>query len=642
MTLADFQSSSSECALNVVSVSMLEYGTVDFSAALSQAKQAQTRLFAILLDEPVMAGQLLEQGYNLGLFRQGTEILGTEAITTPQTWKAIVNKQNVVNIMKGFIGVRYSPGFGMMSTKAGSMAFTPGSKYYPHNNRGNREVGHEYLIYQFNEALYASTVNGSELAQAKDSEGRIAMNIASHTCQRIIKESTYFCKRYEITTLESPVHLSRTCVVHLALDHRHAGEKVALKLMKNFDQYNREVTVRKEACLSNDFTINILRTHDINADNRYEEEIKRRGLDEYLYCIVMPCADRDLNRIITNEHIAGKDWGQIKSIAIEIAKALQHMHNNGVIHGDVKSKNIMRIGHRVKFIDFDASVRIGKDFVGAKYSSAFVPPEMIFFRERTLRKGPGKAGDASPQQYQDKRVSEWKQYSGRYFEDHDNICVKAYDIDPATGEIMDKDKLPFELNIAHYSYDTWAFGVVLFELCAGISLFLANSEDNILYENMLDLYAFTDKYKKKRMAEIVNIEARNLVAQMLTRNPLKRPQMSQVLAHPFLSGKKATRLFGEVAEFDVFLSYRKQSDENHAQLMYTKLTDAGLKVWWDKKSLMPGDIVMNGGKELYTDYFLTDCHPKCTNHVIVESVENALQDQLNRLCFGTPLIENPT
>ena len=979
MTLADFQSSSSECALNVVSVSMLEYGTVDFSAALGQAKQAQTRLFALLLDEPTMAGQLLEQGYNLGLFRLGTEILGTEDITTPLTWKAIVNKRNVVNIMKGFIGLRYSPGLGMMSTPqgqnfikrfidqtstqytnadgsiscdanslddsgqfflysqrnmqktycsglnfshfnstganiypyaahvydavyaiayavqhhladfnktttqpsdvysyflkgtnfngaSGSMAFTPGSKYYPYNNRGNREVGHKYLIYQFNEALYASTVNGSgafgvigvfdprnvsrpcrpgstlqsgevcnkvvyntfdgsppvnndiyvslawstqmcsfvfagilftlaavfasltyrfstfkvihanqremiyfvllgamlcsvrimliglnvtdtmcisklwighiafcilygvlfrqvwseflelyggffsqvarrdakvfsskyssiraslrsnqnasdqsltnsfkkggkvvlkgswsmlnnlltyffvffvaylalatyfgaprssfftqyfnletaheyictselpitesilyaieglllfvgvviciflrpyldhlveskanmiaiiisistlfvvsiavfgldsaglftenvdelilstgaffavsvvilllcsppfylilsikydrlmiheilmnndsteqqlldfiqknkcllykrdrygqnafqvaleynvsdeillelihyflpldpvsrnpipeedhgyawiylvqkdrnadivekilykhasicmELAKATDSEGRSAMNIASHTCQRIIKESTYFCKRYEVTTLESPVHLSRTCVVHLALDHRHSGEKVALKLMKNFDQYNREVTVRKEARLSNDFTINILRTHDINSDDRYMEEIRRRGWDEYLYCIVMPCADRDLNRIITNEHIAGKEWGQIKSITIEIAKALQHMHNSGVIHGDVKSKNIMRIGHRVKFIDFDASVRIGKDFVGAKYSSAFVPPEMIFFRERTMRRGPGKPGDASPQQYQGKLV----------------------------------------------------------------------------------------------------------------------------------------------------------------------------------------------------------------------------------------------
>ena len=58
--------------------------------------------------------------------------------------------------------------------------------------------------------------------------------------------------------------------------------------------------------------------------------------------------------------------------------------------------------------------------------------------------------------------------------------------------------------------------------------------------------------------------------------------------------------------------------------------------------LLVGDIVTDGDKESYSDYFLTDCHPKCTNHVIVDSVENALQDQLNRLCFGTPLIENPT
>ena len=117
--------------------------------------------------------------------------------------------------------------------------------------------------------------------------------------------------------------------------------------------------------------------------------------------------------------------------------------------------------------------------------------------------------------FSDKKVSEWKQYSGRYFEDHDNICVKAYDTDPATGQIVKLDNLPYELNIAHDSYDTWAFGVVLFELCAGIPLFLANSEDNILYEAMLDLYAFTDKYKKKRMSEIQNLEARNLVAQVM-------------------------------------------------------------------------------------------------------------------------------
>ena len=41
-------------------------------------------------------------------------------------------------------------------------------------------------------------------------------------------------------------------------------------------------------------------------------------------------------------------------------------------------------------------------------------------------------------------------------------------------------------------------------------------------------------------------------------------------------------------EFDVFISYRVQSDLDHAEIIYDKLTAAGLRVWWDKKSLAPG------------------------------------------------------
>lgn len=186
-------------------------------------------------------------------------------------------------------------------------------------------------------------------------------------------------------------------------------------------------------------------------------------------------------------------------------------------------------------------------------------------------------------------------HSDKYFQDPSHICVKSYERDPETGAVINKDTLPYELIIAHPSYDVWAFGVVLFELCAGLPLFLANSEGNILYENMLDLYAFTDKYKKKRLGEIQNLEARNLVSQMLMKDPHKRPHMSQVLAHPFLSGKKASRMQGDAAEFDVFLSYRVQSDLNHASIIYKKLTDAGLKVWWDKKNLMPGVPWQVGG-----------------------------------------------
>jgi len=562
---------------------------------------------------------------------------------------------------------------------------------------------------------YANICN--ELSNAHDNEGRLAVNVASQNCHKIILESTYFCKRYEITTLEAPIHISRTCVLHLAIDHKGQGEKVALKMMKHVDQYSREVLVRKEANLSNDFTVGILRSLDAMNSQMYRDEINRRGFTEYPYCIIMPAAERDLNRIITNEHIAAKDWSQIKSISIEIALALQHLHTNGVIHGDIKSKNIVRIGHRVKLIDFDASISIGKGYAGAKYSSAFVPPEMIYFVDKNNSALFSQASQGRLTSVDSKIVNEWKQYSGKYFDSNEHIGVKTYEIDPISGNIVGADKLPYGLIVAHESYDTWAFGVVLFELCSGIPLFLANSEDNIFYESMLDLYAFTDKYKKKRMAEIQNMEARNLVSQMLTKDPMKRPRMAQVLDHPFLSGKKAARMLGEVAEFDVFISYRVQSDVKHAEILYDKLTEAGLKVWWDKKSLLPGvpwqegfcdgmvkslvfipllsrdainnssaekqnfallsrsshcdnvllehrlalELVERGilaniypvligdlvedpsdGSSSYTDYFTTGCHPMLTNAVIVDSVESTLQEQLNRLCFGTPLLEGQT
>ena len=65
--------------------------------------------------------------------------------------------------------------------------------------------------------------------------------------------------------------------------------------------------------------------------------------------------------------------------------------------------------------------------------------------------------------------------------------------------------------------------------------------------------------------------------------------MSQVMAHPFVSGQKAARLVGEDAEFDVFLSYRVASDSENVERVYDALTAAGLKVWWDKKCLKPGE-----------------------------------------------------
>ena len=58
--------------------------------------------------------------------------------------------------------------------------------------------------------------------------------------------------------------------------------------------------------------------------------------------------------------------------------------------------------------------------------------------------------------------------------------------------------------------------------------------------------------------------------------------------------------------------------------------------------VLVGDLVKDVDEERYTDYFTTGCHPTCTNNMVVDSVENALQEHLNRLCFGTPLLDNMT
>ena len=119
-------------------------------------------------------------------------------------------------------------------------------------------------------------------------------------------------------------------------------------------------------------------------------------------------------------------------------------------------------------------------------------------------------------------------------------------------------------------------------------MFLANNEGNLDQKHLQHLYDWTDAYKMERLQKVKDPYARNLVSRLLMKDPSKRPDTSHALAHPFLSGKRAARMIGEEAEYDVFLSYRENNNFHHCKLMYEMLTEKGLKVWWDKKCLQPG------------------------------------------------------
>jgi hypothetical protein len=102
----------------------------------------------------------------------------------------------------------------------------------------------------------------SVLVESPDDLGRKAINVATESHRLQLLRSTYFFHRYEILTKGSPVHETATCVVHLATDHDHCNNKVALKFMRNKDQYLQEKRVREEASRDPRFIIEIADTHD--------------------------------------------------------------------------------------------------------------------------------------------------------------------------------------------------------------------------------------------------------------------------------------------------------------------------------------------------------------------------------------------
>jgi len=96
------------------------------------------------------------------------------------------------------------------------------------------------------------------------------------------------------------------------------------------------------------------------------------------------------------------------------------------------------------------------------------------------------------------------------------------------------------------------------------------------------------------LAIVTNKHARNLLSLLLCKNPVQRLSVKYVLSHPFLTGKNPSRLQGEPAKFDIFLSYRVNSDSDHVTMFYNALTALGLSVWLDKECLLPGQLWEEG------------------------------------------------
>ena len=170
----------------------------------------------------------------------------------------------------------------------------------------------------------------------------------------------------------------------------------------------------------------------------------------------------------------------------------------------------MLVGTSIKLIDLDASASVSKrELVGTKYSSGYIAPEMLVLDVdgvATVR------------------------------EDRDLICA-----DPSQG--------------------MWALGCILYYLSSAQSLFHVNTDDNLgSPEDHETLVKWDMRTKEKKLSLIHEHMAKNLVSLLLNKDPTKRPDAAHVLSHPFLTGQRVSRLQGDKADWDIFLSYRVASE----------------------------------------------------------------------------------
>jgi serine/threonine protein kinase len=404
------------------------------------------------------------------------------------------------------------------------------------------------------QAIFSTHPNiAHDLANSVDAAGRRAMNIAHKDVRLLIQSFIFFCGRYEIAK-GAPLHRSGTSVVVLASDHGQVADataaaaplQVAMKFMMQHEQYDREINMRTRYNISSAHVLTIFDSFDAETDAVFAQSLQRIGMERYRFCVTMPAADRSLKSIIDSEHICGRDWDAIKLICSQLCKSLEHMHDCGVVHGDMKPLNVVRVNGRMLVIDLDASTPCSHA-LGYKSSSAYVPPEML---------QPSQSSDL------------------------------AHAI-PRPRRPSDENALP-----ASPTFDIWSLGVIFFQLFCGETLFQANDEDNLDSDGLLLLQNWGNDpaFRLKKLSKISHPMARHLLSQMLVAQPQQRLlTIAHVLSHSFFSGQPQRRRPDQRPDWDVFISYRVDADAAVVAKLYTALIACGLRVFLDSKCLKDGE-----------------------------------------------------